>query len=201
MVVLRADDALSVTPQRVLVSGPSGSGKSTLARAIAETLDLQYLEIDSLFHGPQWTPRESFLDEVTEFADGPRWVTEWQYPAARPVLLDRADTMVLLDHRRSTVLWRLARRTARRRLRRTELWNENVEGPLWKVFTDPDHILRWSWRTHRNHPRRFADVAADRERRSMNLVRLAGQRDVDTWCAGPLRWTAETTGPNERESG
>ncbi|NUT51332.1 MAG: AAA family ATPase, partial [Saccharothrix sp.] len=47
-------DELPHPPRRVLVTGTSGSGKSTLARVVAEALGLSSVEMDSLFHGPQW---------------------------------------------------------------------------------------------------------------------------------------------------
>lgn len=76
--------------RRVLVAGTSGAGKSTLARRIGAALDVPYTEIDALHHGPRWTPRPEFLDDVTELAASDAWVTEWLYPPARPVLLARA---------------------------------------------------------------------------------------------------------------
>lgn len=43
---------------RVSVVGSSGSGKTTVVRAFAERLDLPYLELDSVFHRPGWTPKD-----------------------------------------------------------------------------------------------------------------------------------------------
>ena len=51
-------------PRRVLVAGTSGSGKSTLAARIADVLTVPHVEIDALFHGPDWTPRPSFEQDV-----------------------------------------------------------------------------------------------------------------------------------------
>lgn len=53
-------DALANTPSRVLVAGTSGAGKTTLAAAIGASLNLPHIEIDGLFHGPNWTPRTQF---------------------------------------------------------------------------------------------------------------------------------------------
>jgi adenylate kinase family enzyme len=39
----------------VLIAGTAGAGKSTLARRIAAALDIPHVEIDALFHGPQWS--------------------------------------------------------------------------------------------------------------------------------------------------
>ena len=135
---------LPPTTRRILVTGASGSGKSTLRETISEALHLPSVEIDSLHHGPQWTQRPTFAADVDRFTSGPAWVVEWQYSEVKPLLLDRADALVWLDHGRWTVTQRVVRRTLRRRLRRTELWNGNYEPPLRTIFTDPDHIIRWS---------------------------------------------------------
>ncbi|WP_346276153.1 hypothetical protein [Pseudonocardia sp.] len=47
-----------------------------------------------------------------------------------------------MDFPRWRMCDQLVRRTVRRRLHRVELWNGNIEPPLWTVFTDREHILR-----------------------------------------------------------
>lgn len=150
------------------------------------------VEIDSLYHGPGWTVRPSFVADVDEFSSGPAWVTEWQYSQVKPLLLGRADALIWLDHSRWTVTQRIARRTLRRRLRRIELWNGNFEPPLRTIFTDPDHIIRWSWRTHRLRGREAMTIAWQPD--GPLVVRLAGQAQVEVWQRGPLRLLATASG-------
>ena len=133
--MLTADDPLPRPPRRVLVAGVTGSGKTTLSRRIAATWDLRHVEIDGLFHGENWTPRPSFLDDVRAFAAEERWVTEWQYGEVRDLLAERAELLIWLDLPRGTVTRQVVSRTLRRRLLRQELWNGNTEGPLRTFFT------------------------------------------------------------------
>jgi adenylate kinase family enzyme len=142
------------------------------------------MEIDSLYHGPNWTPRDNFMVDVAAFVAQPAWATEWQYGKARPLLLRRADLLVWLDLPRAVVMRRVVRRTVHRRLSRTVLWNGNFEPPLSTFFTDRDHIVRWAWRTHHEYAERVADAATARE--DLVVVRLKSQQDVDRWLAGPL---------------
>ena len=182
MPLLGATDELPQRPRRVLVAGASGAGKTTLAARIAGRLGLPHVEIDALYHGPAWTPRPTFEAEIAELSERPAWVTEWQYSVARPVLLARADLMVWLDLPRSVVLRRVTARTLRRRLRRTVLWNGNLEPPLHTFFTDPEHIVRWAWTTYPLTEVRVREAA--RERPDLVVVRLAGQTSVDRWVSG-----------------
>jgi adenylate kinase family enzyme len=183
--VLGASDPLPAPARRIAVTGCSGSGKSTLGRALAELLGIPYTELDGLFHGPDWTPRPEFEADVAALASGPEWITEYGYTLARPLLGPRAELLVWLDLPRWRVMTQVVPRTVRRRLAREELWNGNLEPPLHTVLTDPDHIVRWAWRTHPKTGRRVHELA--RARPDLPIVRLRSRRDVRTWLAGPAR--------------
>lgn len=189
---LSSTDRLPGRPSRVLVCGTSGSGKTTIARRVSAILGIPHVEIDALFHGPGWQPRTSFLDDVAAFANQPSWVTEWQYGAARPLLLARADLLVWLDLPRGAVMGQVIARTLRRRLRREELWNGNVEPPLWTVFTDREHIVRWAWSTHHQTPERIA--AARQQRPELPIVRLPSRVIAHDWLIGPLAAASQPPG-------
>ena len=177
--MLGARDPLPRRPRRITVAGVSGSGKSTLARRLGEILALPYTELDGLYHGPEWTPRATFADEVAAITAGDEWVAEWQYDAARPLLTARADLFVWVDLPYPVVLTRVVRRTVRRRLRDEELWHGNREAPLHTFFTDREHIVRWSISTRKLYAERVPAVAA--ERPDLTIVRLRSARDVDRW--------------------
>ncbi len=188
--MLRFDDPLPLRPRRVLVAGVSGAGKSTLARRIARVLDAPYTELDALYHGPEWTPREGFVEDVRMLADQPSWTTEWQYSTARPLLVERADLLVWLDVPFATVtLPRVVRRTLRRSLHREVLWNGNIEPPLRTFFYDREHIVRWSIRTRRKYKGRIPQLDADLPH--LAIVRLRTQRELEAWMAGPLASAAD----------
>ncbi|WP_425859848.1 AAA family ATPase [Arthrobacter sp. TWP1-1] len=177
--MLSASDPLPHLPRRLLVAGVSGSGKTSLAARTATSLGLRYTELDSLFHGPNWEPRADFAADVERLTDAPGWATEWQYSAIRPLLAERADTLLWLDFPVPVSMWRLIRRTVRRRLRRVELWNGNFEGPLWSIFIDDDHIIRWGWRTR--HSLRTAVPELEYEYPGLQVVRFGSPKDVEVW--------------------
>ncbi|KQW52769.1 AAA family ATPase [Nocardioides sp. Root1257] len=177
--MLTATDPLPHRPQRVAIAGVAGSGKSTLARRVGDVLGLPHTEMDALHHGPGWTKRPEFEADVDAVVGADRWVCEWQYDYARPLLTERADLMVWVDLPFPLTLSRVVRRTLRRRLRREELWNGNQEGPLWHFFTDDEHIVRWAISTRNLYDERLPAVAA--ERPDLPIVHLRSRRDVDRW--------------------
>jgi len=168
-------------PRRIAVAGTSGAGKTTLCGRIGQTLDIEPTEIDALFHGPHWQPRAAFEDDLRAVLARPRWVIEWQYPAARPLIAERADLLVWLDLPTIITMRQVIHRTVARRVRRQELWNGNREAPLRTILSDPDHIIRWAWRTR--HRLDTAIPALARERPDLPIVRLRPWREVDRWLA------------------
>lgn len=175
-------------PRRILVAGTSGSGKTVLAARIGALLQVPHVEIDALFHGPGWMPRSSFEDDVRRFVAEPAWVTEWQYSQVRAQVAARAELLVWLDLSRWRVMEQVGRRTLRRRCHRQVLWNGNIEPPLWTIFTDPEHIVRWAWSTHPQSAQRV--IALHKAREELNIVRLTRRSAVEGWVAGPLQEAA-----------
>jgi adenylate kinase family enzyme len=188
--MLSPTDQFPSAPRRVLVAGTSGPGKTTLAIAIASVLSIPHIEIDALYHGPDWTPRPTFAAEIAELVAQPEWVTEWQYHQVRSLLASAADLLVWLDLSRPRVMWQVTRRTVRRRLHEEMLWHNNVEPPLRTFFTDRDHIVRWAWRTY---PKTAARVLATLdERPDLQVVHLTSHSTALDWTTGPLTAAARS---------
>ncbi len=165
--------------QRVLIAGSTGAGKSTLAAELARRHRLPYTELDSLFHGPGWVPRPEFLDDVRAVISGDRWISEWQYDEARPLLLARADTLIWLDFPRRTVMHRVLRRSLRRALLRERAFNGNTEG-LWN-WLDPGHPVRWAWSNHARARARL--LGAIEQRPELTVLRFSSPAAVRRWLA------------------
>jgi len=170
---------LDPAPRRILVAGVTGAGKSSLALRIAAALDIPYSEIDALYHGPNWTPRPTFLADVAGLASSESWVTEWQYRSARATLAAHADTLLWLDYPVRVTLYRLIRRTIKRRRTHQPLWAGNVEPPLWHLFVGRDHIIAWALRTQFAYKKSIPAIEAQSPH--LRVVRLRSQRDADLW--------------------
>ena len=153
--------------RRIVVVGNSGSGKSTLASQLAEKLDLDHIELDSLFHQPDWTPQDSdvFRSELIERMSAATrgWTICGNYKSVTwSLTMPAADTVAWLDLPRSVVMRRVTKRTLRRAITRQELWNGNRE-PLTNFYKwDPEqNIVRWSWTMHERYRERYLQAMAD----------------------------------------
>ncbi|GAB3599003.1 P-loop NTPase family protein [Microbacterium tumbae] len=191
--MLSIADAVSFRPERILIAGVSGAGKTTFATRLSAVLDLPRHELDALHHGPNWTPRPEFLDEVRAFASAERWVTEWQYTAkgVDAVLPPRAQLVVWLDYPHRIVRARLWRRTLARSILRRRLYNGNVEPTLWKLATTAEpaeNVLRWQTATLERWRERMPGYAAQFPH--LTILRLTHPREARRWLRslrGPTR--------------
>ncbi len=199
--MLSADDPLPFRPERVLIAGVTGSGKTTLARRLAHLWNLEHIEIDSLFHGPDWTPRLEFLDDVRAFAATDRWVTEWQYTSkgTDDIMTPRAQLALWLDYPYRVVRSRLIRRTLGRSVLRTEMYNGNVERPIWKLLAtrEPEeNILAWQTKTLGYWTAKMPDVRARFPH--LQIIRLTHPRETERWIRA--QDDGASTAPPKRRS-
>ena len=172
--------------RRVCILGASGSGKTTLASRLARRLGVEYVELDAIYHGPNWThpTPEDFRACVEGIAAREAWVIDGGYGSALGDLVPRAaDTIVWLDLPLAHTLARLARRSARRLILRTELWNGNREtlaGLLWQ----PDSLFRWALQRHARFRTELPPLFLTEPYVGKAIHRLRSQRQMDRFLAG-----------------
>ena len=172
--------------RRVVVYGQSGSGKTTVGRAIADALGVAHIELDALYHRPNWqpTPDDEFRAKVTAALDAhpEGWVVDGNYRVIREITLPRADAIVRLRLPFRVVYPRLVWRTVSRAWRRQELWNGNRES-FRLSFTSRDSILLWGishWRAHV----RSLDAALREIPHTAPVIELRSSREVEAFVRG-----------------
>ena len=115
---------------RITVIGPSGSGKTRLSVRLAEVLGAPHIEIDALWHGPNWENcgAEELRARVSAATAGESWVCDGTYHTIiGEIVLERADTVAWLDLPVALVMGRLMRRSWVRKRKHVVLWNGNTE--------------------------------------------------------------------------
>jgi deazaflavin-dependent oxidoreductase (nitroreductase family) len=168
--------------RRVSVVGTPGAGKSTVGAALAERLGVPWVELDSLYHLPDWgkPDEDDFRRLVAGRLDADGWVVDGNYHVVHDLLRPRVDTVVWLDLERRVIMGRLVRRTAGRVVRRTELWAGNRERLRDMLSFDAERsILLWAWTRFPLYRRRYADAMADPAWSSARFVRLRTPAEVE----------------------
>ncbi len=165
--------------QRISVVGNSGSGKTTIARAVAEALGAPHLELDGVFHQPDWQPLDTdeFRRVVSEFTAADSWVVDGNYSGVRDIVWDLADTVIWVDPPRLRVMRRLFARTMRRMITGAELWNGNRERWIY-LFRPQESVLLYAWASHRKLRDRYLAAQADPANAHLSFRRLRTPADT-----------------------
>lgn len=168
--------------KRILVIGSTGVGKTTLAGKLAQTLNLNHIELDSLYWGPGWreNPREQFYAQLTPQMAHDRWVIDGNYSFARELIWPRADTAVWLDYPLSIILWRLFRRTIHRTVGRTQLWNENHERFTTQFFSS-DSLFLYAVKSQRKHRSLYPQLFTSPAYTHLHLIRHSTPNQTSRW--------------------
>jgi len=114
----------------IVVIGPGGSGKTRLSALLADRLHARHVEIDALWHGPNWEScgAEELHRRVSAATEGDDWVSDGTYSGIiGDLVLERAETAVWLDLPVPLQMWRLVRRSWVRKRDKVVLWNGNLE--------------------------------------------------------------------------
>lgn len=172
-----------------VIASASGNGKTTMGRELAERMDVPFVELDALVHGPNWT---EISDEVLAARLAPvlasgAWVIDGTYRRKLgDRVLEAADVVVWLDLPIRVWLPRLVRRTARRLIGREQIWNgnrESLRGAVW----GRDSLFGYALRSHFARRREWPA-----ELRAFPVVRLRTTAGVQAFLTRAARREASS---------
>ena len=172
-------------PRRIaVIASASGNGKTTLGRELARKLDVQFVELDALVHGPNWleTPDDVLCAQLEPIVRSDGWVIDGVYQRKLGnLVLDAAELIVWLDLPVRIWLPRLTRRTWQRLSAREPLWNDNRES-LTDALLGWNSLFVYALRAHFRHRRRWP-----RELASHPVLRLRRPQEVAALLRDPGR--------------
>ncbi len=172
--------------RRVSVVGCPGSGKSTFGATLARCLDLPYVELDGLFHRPNWGKPEpaEFAAQVADEVEQPAWVIDGNFSATLDLVWSKADTIVWLDLSFFRIMGRVICRTVSRVTHHTELWSGNHES--WRSlvpFGPQQSIIAWAYTRYPIYKKRYSAAPNDPRWAQIEFVRLRTPGAVDRYLA------------------
>ena len=172
---------------RISIIGCSGSGKTTLARRAAEILGLPRLELDGVFHQPDWTPLpdEAFRAHVETFlTEHDAWIIDGNYDQVQDLVLKDATTVIWLHPPRWRAMWQVGLRTFWRGITRRELWNGNREAfSNFHSFKPERSMLAWTWTTHPKAVERYSGLFESKAYDHLDVHCFTRRSEADHWLA------------------
>jgi adenylate kinase family enzyme len=180
--------------------GGSCTGKTTVSGEVARRLGVPHIELDALHHDAGWqeAPAEVFQARVlAAFDAAPEgWVADGNYGSKLgSLVLEHADTAVLLAPPFGITFARSLRRTIGRTITREQLWNGNRE-QLRFLFTRY-WIPWWVLQTHRHYAREVRNRVA--EHPHVDLVTLRTADEVEEFLQSIQATQSMSGSSNESE--
>jgi len=172
--------------KKFVVIGTTGSGKSTLAERLAGKLGGDYIELDALNWGPNWTPAEdeTLRTRVDKATLSDCWVVAGNYGITRPVTWARAEAIIWLDYSLWVIFWRLVRRTWKRIVFKEELWNGNREQLTTQLkLWSEESLFHWLFKTYWRRKREYPQLFALPEYTHIEIIHLTTPQETDNWLA------------------
>lgn len=168
---------------RIVVVGTTGSGKSTLAQQLAKKLGHDFVELDALYWEANWqpTPPEVFYARVETATQGASWVVAGNYSVVRPLIWDRADTIIWLDYPFGFTFGRLWAREWRRWFLQEELWHGNRQS-IWthlQLWSEKS-LFHWFFKSYTRRKREF-EFLFTQPAYAPKALRFTSQQSVDAW--------------------
>lgn len=164
---------------RVAVFGHGG--KSTLAAAIARKTGSTHINLDDIRLLPNWVkrPDDEVLRDVLEMmASSPHgWVTDHQYGPAMDTIMDRAESVVLLDLPFRTMFWRRFKRSVARSWTRELIIGGNRE-TFRQNFASRDSAILEMWQQRKRY-RRFSETISGLARSGVDFYHIRSGRELE----------------------
>lgn len=175
------------TLNKIIVVGSTGVGKSTIAGKLSKILNIEHIELDSLYWYPDWTHREydEFIEMVRGRISTNQWIADGNYRVSRELVWGEADTVIWLDYSLWVIFWQLWNRTWRRWWRGELLWGTNRERlfPHLKFWSVKDSLFAWLFSTYQRRRDEYGEWIALPKYAHLQVVHLRSPQETKQWLA------------------
>ena len=168
----------------IIIIGTTSSGKSTLADRLAEKINAEFIDLDSLHWESNWVeaPDEIFRERVKAATNSQDWVVAGNYHVVRDIIWPRADVVIWLDYPFRIVFWRLLTRTIRRVVTKEKLFSGNVENgwthlKLWSQ----ESLFHWLFKTYWRRKREYPGLFELPENAHLKVIHFKHPKEAEEW--------------------
>ncbi len=179
----------TIGPARIALLGVSGAGKTTLGVRLAKTLNIGYVELDSLFLNENWreSDKEEFRKKVGEqLRDKKYYIIDGNYRSISDLTWDTCTVFICLDYQKIVIMKRVILRTIGRVITQEELWNGNRE-TFKKSFMSRKSIILWSWNTYQKRKNDYRDLQEKYKENEDKVIIILKKPKAAKWLINRIK--------------
>lgn len=161
--------------------GTSGTGKTTFCKRLSSTLSIPYIEMDSLFWGPNWSypTDEEFFSKLSLALKDDNWILDGNYTRSTFIKWESVNTVIWLDLSFIRALYQAVIRAIKRIITREELWYGTGNIETLKSLFSKDSIVLWTIKTHRKVRKRYEALIESGDYSNIQTIRLRSLKEVE----------------------
>lgn len=171
---------------KINVIGTSGSGKSTFARALAQKLEIPYIEMDSLFWKPDWkgTPDEELFEKIEQALAIPDWVLDGNYKRTQSIKWREVNIVVWIDYSFGRTLYQALKRAITRASGGQEIWAGTGNRETFRQsFFSRESIILWTLKTFHKNRKNYQQLMASPISERIKFVRIRSHQQAKEFIA------------------
>lgn len=163
---------------RVNVIGTSGSGKTTFGRQLADILNIQFIELDAIFWGPNWShlDDENLKSQLIEALKGDQWVLDGNYSRTTPIKWKRVEVVIWIDYSFPRTLLQAINRAIQRLFSREEIWPGTGNRETFRMFFSKESIVLWTITTYHRRRKKILKLMNAPEYKQIRFHQLSSPK-------------------------
>jgi len=145
---------------------------------------MKHVELDSLFWLPEWKmrPTDELMEMAEKVVEKPEWIVCGNFSVLRPIIWDRADTVVWLDYPFWLCFWQTFKRAIINIIMRKKCCNGNQD-TFCRLFFSKNSILLWCIRTYKRRNKNYEFLMNHPYSiyKHIHFVRLKSRKETVEW--------------------
>jgi len=168
---------------KINVVGITASGKSTFGRKLAEAINVPFIEMDTIFWGPNWreSPDEEFFKDLEAALSPPDWVLDGNYSRTTHIKWKEIDTVIWLDYSFQKTIYQSLSRAIKRAYFKTELWPNTGNYETFGRMFSKDSIVWWCIKSYSKIRERYKEIMSNPKYAHIEFVRLRTQEEAEEY--------------------
>lgn len=157
------------------VVGTSGSGKTTVSQSLSRILQIEHIEMDSIFWGANWSwpSDDDFFAHLQQALAQDAWVLDGNYTRTIPIKWKHVEVVIWLDYSFLRTMQHAITRAMTRSMTQEELWEGTGNRESFRrSFFSTDSILLWTMKTHSTVRQKYERLMHDAHYSDIRFIRF-----------------------------